>query len=736
MLGLTIRCPRKNIACEPIQRSNRIRRRTANSLADASSELYHVTPMNDEMGRVFMLENQGQQVISQDQPRDANMSSGDAVTTLRRAADWLLDHQDPQGFWVGMVETNSAMEAEWLLCSHILGIKLPIEEGVIRALLKRQRDDGSWEVYHGAPEGDVNSTIEVYAALTAKGMPPDSPQMMRARQWIVAHDGMRKVRVFTRYWLALVGVWPWQATPNLPPEIIRFPRWFPFSIYNFASWARATIVPLAIICARRPVFPLPDGSKLEELFPGPYADFDFTLSKTKPGLLTVDRLFVYIDRALHALQTFKLVQGRENSIKLCLEWMIRHQDADGAWGGIQPPWIYAVMALHNEGYALDHPALAKAVSALSAHWSFERDGGITIQATDSCCWDTLFALFSLHEAGVAMGETPQMQRALEWILDHEVRHRGDWAMTAGPVEPGGWSFERANIHYPDIDDTALALLVLARLAPDAGKLRPSILEAIERGTAWTLAMQSDNGGWAAFDKNNNKEIVCKIPFCNFGEALDPPSADVTAHVIEAFAALGMSAKDKAVAKALAFIRAEQEDDGSWFGRWGVNHIYGTGAVLPALEAIGDNMSQDYVRRAAAWLMSKQNADGGWGESCASYMDASARGRGPSTASQTAWALMALLAAGGLECSDAIQKGIRYLAATQRQDGTWDEDFYTGTGFPGYGAGARLALNSGDLAEKLQQGPELSRGFMLNYNLYRHYFPILALARAAKAGFTG
>jgi squalene-hopene/tetraprenyl-beta-curcumene cyclase len=540
------------------------------------------------------------------------------------------------------------------------------------------------------------------------------------------------VRVFTRYWLALIGVWPWQATPNLPPEIIRFPRWFPFSLYNFAQWARATMVPLAVICARRPVFPLPDGSRLEELFPTRYADFDFHLRSRRPARFTLDRLFWHIDRVLHALQTARLVPARENSIRLCLEWMIRHQDADGAWGGIQPPWIYGVIVLSNEGYALDHPVLAKALAALSAHWSFERDGAITIQATDSSCWDTLYSLFALNEAGVPLGGTPEMQRALEWILDHEVRHRGDWAMTVDSA-PGGWAFQRANRWYPDVDDTALALLVLARLAPQAGALRPRVREALDRGVAWTLAMQSDNGGWAAFDKNNNKGIVCRIPFCNFGEALDPPSVDVTAHVIEALGALGMSARDPAVARALAFIRAEQEEDGSWFGRWGVNHIYGTGAVLPALMAVGEDMSQDYVRRAVSWVGARQNPDGGWGESCASYMDAAARGRGPSTPSQTAWALMALLAAGDDQCAGALERGVRYLAATQRRDGTWDEAFYTGTGFPGYGVGARLNLGAADLAERLQQGPELSRGFMLSYNLYRHYFPILALARAIKSG---
>jgi squalene-hopene/tetraprenyl-beta-curcumene cyclase len=320
-----------------------------------------------------------------------------------------------------------------------------------------------------------------------------------------------------------------------------------------------------------------------------------------------------------------------------------------------------------------------------------------------------------------------MRRALIYILDHQILEPGDWARTVKGVAPGGWAFERANVHYPDVDDTALALLVLARLRETCGELRPRVDFALARAKAWIFAMQCANGGWAAFDRDNDKAVISKIPFCNFGEALDPPSVDVTAHVLEALGALGIDKRDARVARARAFILAEQEPEGSWFGRWGVNHIYGVGAVLPGLAAIGEDMRAAPVRKAVDWLVGKQNADGGWGESCASYMDADWIGRGDSTASQTAWALIALISAGG-EAEDALARGFAYLRATQRADGSWDEPLYTATGFPGYGVGARIDLRDPRLREKLGQGPELSRGFMISFNLYRHYFPMMALAR--------
>lgn len=658
----------------------------------------------------------------------------DIQRTVGNAIDWLLDAQISEGFWVGNVDTNSCIEAEWLLATYIMGARLPDEKGVINALLQRQRPDGSWQTYVDAPDGDINSTVEVYAALRTRGFDPESPELRRAREWVLSRGGLRNVRVFTRYWLAMLGVWPWNATPNLPPEIIRFPAWFPFNIYNFAQWARATIVPLAVISARRPVWELPGGSKLEELFPEGYENFAFSNPMDDISPFSLQWLFLKIDRILHLGQSLKLFPGRENSIKLCLEWLIRHQDADGAWGGIQPPWIYGLISLKNEGYALTHPVMQKGLSALSAHWSFDRDGATHIQATESSVWDTLLVLLAMHEAGCSVGEMPEMQKAVSWILDQQVLVRGDWSVKAKDVEPGAWAFERANLFYPDVDDTAVALLMLGKVRHSAGAMRPAIDAAIEKGLAWTLAMQSSNGGWGAFDKDNDKEIICKLPFCNFGEALDPPSVDVTGHVLEAFGALGIGLEHPASQRALDFIRSEQEADGSWFGRWGVNHIYGTAAVLPALHAVGEDMSQPYVRRAADWIVSKQNEDGGWGETCASYMDPELRGVGPSTPSQTAWALMALLAIPGDTYLAPLLRGIKYLCTTQ-DNGTWEERHYTAAGFPGYGVGARINLNTNGLSEKLQQGTELSRGFMINFNMYRHYFPLIALGRA-QSRFSG
>ncbi|UFW88408.1 squalene--hopene cyclase [Bradyrhizobium barranii] len=660
----------------------------------------------------------------------AQLGTGRLCQTIESAIDWLWKSQNPSGFWVGMVESNSTIEAEWLLASHIAGFRLPSEEKIIMALLQRQRPDGSWGIYPGAPDGDINSTVEVYAALRAKGLDLHCDELAGARAWIQKHDALRNLRVFSRYWLAMLGVWPWQHTPNLPPEIIRLPLWFPFNIYNFAQWARATMVPLTVVAARTPVWPLPDGSKLEELFPCPYEDFDFSIPAKHTRLLSLEWLFLKIDRGLHEAQRSKLIPFRENSIRLCLEWMIRHQDADGAWGGLQPPWVYGLIALVNEGYRLDHPSVAKAISALGAHWSYERNGATHIQASESPVWDTLLSVLALLEAGVSSDKT-ELCKALEWVLNQQVLVPGDWSVKVRDVSPGGWAFERANNSYPDVDDTAVALLVLGKLRSTIGGLRERVERAIGLGVEWTLAMQCRNGGWGAFDRDNNKEIISKIPFCNFGEAIDPPSVDVTAHVLEAFAALGHDIKHPAIHRALDYIRSEQEEAGSWFGRWGVNHIYGTAAVLPALQAIGEDMTQAYVMRAITWILSKQNQDGGWGETCASYMDPELRGRGPSTPSQTAWGLMCLLSVdSSRETSAAIQKSVEYLCATQKADGTWDEDFYTATGFPGYGIGARTNLAAQELANRLQQGTELSRGFMLSFNMYRHYFPLLALGRAA------
>ncbi|MCC5794066.1 MAG: squalene--hopene cyclase [Chromatiales bacterium] len=650
------------------------------------------------------------------------------ATAISAALGWLRTAQDPAGYWVGMLESNCCMEAEWLLAFHVLGYRHPEQPAIMQGLLDRQRADGSWETYHGAPAGDINATVECYAALRCVGLAADHPALSRARAWIFRHGGLRGVRVFTRYWLALIGEWPWARTPNLPPEIIRFPLWFPFSIYNFASWARATMVPLCILSARRHVRPLPPERRLDELFPEGREAFDYRLPR-RGGLFSWDTFFRLADSALHRLQSLGLTPGRRAAEARCLEWVIRHQDADGAWGGIQPPWIYGLMALHAAGYPLSHPVLAAGLSALDQHWSYWRDGSLRIQASESPVWDTALTLLAMLDCGCTPESHPEMGRALDWLLDREVRHPGDWSVRQPGVEPGGWAFERANLHYPDVDDTAVVLIILARLRR-LGVPAERLEGPIRRARDWLLAMECSGGGWAAFDRDNNREILTRIPFCDFGEALDPPSADVTAHVLEAFGELGMDAHHPAIVRGLDFLRREQESWGSWFGRWGVNHIYGTAAVLPALRHVGEDMDSGYVRRAADWLASVQNPDGGWGESCASYMDADLIGRGPSTASQTAWALFGLLAVDREAYASSIERGVRYLVATQRE-GTWEEPWFTGTGFPGYGVGARTRLGEPGLSARLAQGKELQRGFMINYNLYRHYFPLAALGRAAR-----
>ncbi|HEY3282890.1 MAG TPA: squalene--hopene cyclase [Armatimonadota bacterium] len=641
---------------------------------------------------------------------------------------WLLERQTPEGYWEGVLESNSCMEAQGLLALHFLGLgDSPQVDGLVRAILREQREDGAWETYHDAPDGDINTTVECYAALRAAGYPPDYEPLSRAREWILARGGLGKTRVFTRYWLALLGEWPWECTPALPPEIIFLPSWFPFSIYQFASWARATLIPLCVLSARRPVRPLPPESRLDELFPEGREQMSFRAGVSARTLST-EGLFLLADRLLSHYVRLPWNPGRETAIRLCLEWFIRRQDADGGWGGIQPPSVYALMALHTEGYALYHPVMASGLKAFQELWTYEKGGAIYIQASNSPVWDTMLALMALLDCGITPANSKEMQRALDWLLAKQVTVTGDWQVRVPEGRPGGWAFERANDFYPDIDDTAVAITVLARILPHVADPAPVQL-ALDRAEQWLRSMQCENGGWAAFDRDNTQALVARIPFCDFGEALDPPSVDVTAHVVEALAYRGHGPEDPAVSRALHYLKAEQEPEGSWFGRWGVNHIYGTAAVLPALKVVGEDMGSPYIRRAAEWVAAHQNADGGWGESCASYQDPAQRGVGPSTASQTAWAMMALLAADPEAYRDVLLRGEAYLHDT-REQGTWHEPQYTGTGFPGYGFGAQTGSN----ASKgfIRQGTELSRGFMINYNLYRHYFPVMALGRLHKA----
>ena len=628
--------------------------------------------------------------------------------------------QYADGYWMGELESNATMEAEYILLSHFLGAGDEQQwRKLTNRILSEQRDDGTWGQFYGAP-GDLSTSVECYFALKLAGISPDEPMMRKAKDFILTKGGVSETRVFTKIWLALFGQWDWKGVPAMPAEIMLLPDWFPVSIYDFSSWARATIVPLLILIDKKPVKPIPDSACIDELYAMPRDQTEYSAIRPK-RLIGWETFFYAGDTVLRQLERLPWKPPRGQAIKRAEEWIVQRQEADGSWGGIQPPWVYSLMALSSLGYPNDHPVMSQGLAGFQ-RFSIEDGDTLRIQACLSPLWDTALATIALLDAGTEP-DHPALVRAGEWILKEQILTGGDWQVKAKSVPPGGWAFEFHNDIYPDLDDTSEIVLALSRL-----RLPPEMAKssALERAVQWTLGMQSNNGGWASFDKNNTKSIIAKIPFADFGEALDPPSVDVTAHMLEMLGRLGYSSDHPSVAKALEYVLSEQEHDGAWFGRWGVNYIYGTAAVLPALEALGFDMSADCVRRAVRWMIDHQNPDGGWGESCSSYADERYRGKGPSAPSQTAWALLALIAAGE-DGHDATARGVDHLLRTQRQDGSWDEPYFTGTGFPGYGVGQRLDryLTPEDSG---YQGEELPAGFMINYHMYRTYWPLMALGR--------
>jgi squalene-hopene/tetraprenyl-beta-curcumene cyclase len=653
-----------------------------------------------------------------------------ARPALDRARDHLTGLQHEAGWWQGELETNVTMDAEDLMLRQFLGIRTGAETAAAaRWIRSRQRADGTWANFHGGP-GDLSTTVEAYVALRLAGDAPDAAHMTTAAGWIRARGGIEATRVFTRIWLAMLGQWSWDDLPVIPPELIYLPAWFPLNVYDWACWARQTIVPLAVVGSFRPSRPLPFG--LDELRTG-----------TPPKSAERDPwaiVFNGLDKALHLYEKTAFGARRRRSargpaaavrgaaLRRCAEWIIARQERDGCWGGIQPPWVYSLIALHLLGYGLDHPVLARGLAGLERFMIREDgpDGPVRrLEACQSPVWDTVLAMVALGDAGLEPDD-PVLTTAARWVLDEEIHGPGDWQVRRPGTQPGGWAFEFDNDGYPDTDDTAEVVLALRKVWPagrdgrDAGRSaspagqdpRSAVPlpgpgqraeEAIGRGVRWLTGMQSKDGGWGAFDADNDTQLVNKLPFCDFGAVIDPPSADVTAHIVEALAGEGM-ADCPAARRGVAWLLRAQESDGSWFGRWGANYVYGTGAVVPALIAAGVRPGKPCIRRAVAWLEEHQNADGGWGEDIRSYDDPGLAGRGESTASQTAWALLALLAAEGAEAarSEAVQRGVGWLAASQRDDGTWDEPQYTGTGFPG--------------------------DFYINYHLYRLVFPVSALGR--------
>jgi squalene-hopene/tetraprenyl-beta-curcumene cyclase len=619
----------------------------------------------------------------------------DARTAALAARDHLLSLQSPEGWWKGELETNVTMDVEDLLLRQFLGIRTSAETAqAARWIRSQQREDGTWANFHGGP-GDLSTTVEAYAALKLAGDDVDAPHMRAARDWILAGGGVEGTRVFTRIWLALFGEWSWDDLPAMPPEVVLLPEWCPLNVSDWACWARQTVVPLTVVCTLRPRRDL--GIDLRELRTGrpavpPKREWSWGYG------------FHALDRVLHRYHRRPVRTLRTHAMRRAAEWIVARQEADGSWGGIQPPWVYSILALHLLGYPMDHPVIAKGIGGLERFLVREQTPEGTVRRLEACqspVWDTVLGVQALRDAGLP-ADHPSLRRAVDYLLAEEIRVKGDWSVKRPELPAGGgWAFEFDNDGYPDIDDTAEVLLALNRVEhPDSDAVRG----AIARGVRWLRGMRSKDGGWAAFDADNTRQLVRKLPFCDFGEVIDPPSADVTAHVVEALAVLGE--QDEVLRGGVKWLLSNQERDGSWFGRWGANHVYGTGAVVPALVAAGVSSQHRALRDAVRWLENHQNDDGGWGEDLRSYDDPQWIGRGTSTASQTGWALMALLAVGRHD-TDAVRRGIGYLARSQRADGGWDEPQFTGTGFPG--------------------------DFYINYHLYRVIFPLTALGRYLRDG---
>ncbi|WP_265442567.1 squalene--hopene cyclase [Flexivirga meconopsidis] len=623
----------------------------------------------------------------------ASITAEQARGTADRAIAYLRKQQLPSGAWKGELETNVTMDAEDMMLRVFLGIDTEqTRDQTARWIRSQQRADGTWAIYHGGP-GELSTTVEAWIALRMAGDKPTADHMVAAREFIVQSGGLEQTRVFTRIWCALFGWWDWRDLPNLPPEVMFLGKHVPLNIYDWGCWARQTIVPLTVVGTLHPRRRMT--WDLDELRTGT------TRGEAVPAG-GIAGAFQKLDTALHAYSKHPIGPLRRHALREAAEWILARQEADGGWGGIQPPWVYSILALHSLGYPLNHPVLRAALDGLEGFVITEdtTDGPVRrLEACQSPVWDTALTLNAFLEAGVDPRDEA-VRKAADWLVDEQITASGDWTVQRPKLPAGGWAFEYANDTYPDTDDSAVIVMALNRVI---SRRQPLVDQAVSRGIAWTAGMQSKDGGWGAFDADGTAKLPGKLPFCDFGAVTDPPSADVTAHVVEMLAAVGRQGGARCK-RGVQWLLDHQEADGSWFGRWGANHLYGTGAVVPALVAAGVPATDPAIQAARRWVVAHQNDDGGWGEDLRSYEDPSWVGRGESTPSQTAWSLLALVAAG--ELGEPLARGIDYLTKTQRADGGWDEAMFTGTGFP--------------------------RDFYIAYHLYRHIFPIWALGRAMTA----
>lgn len=668
-------------------------------------------------------------------------SGSDIQEAISRAQHNLLRLQHADGYWVGELIVDATLCSDYILYMHWAGAVDPVlEEKCVAHIRRRQLPDGGWNIYEGGPS-EINASVKAYFALKLAGHSPASPWMHDARATILRLGGIPRMNTYAKLYLALLGQFPWKYLPAIPAELILLPDWLFFNIYEMSSWSRAMLVPLAILNHLKPTRQLPAEKHIHELYPAGTEQRDLSLPRD-------ERFFSWRNFFLRATELFRVFDApamrwlRRRALRVAINWMTERmgEGSDGL-AAVFPAMLNSIIALKALGHEDSDPLLRKAVRDFEGLFVDDPED-FRIQPCLSPVWDTAINLIALVESGLDPRHAA-VQRAAAWLCEKEVRIRGDWSRKNPHPEGSGWAFEFNNIHYPDTDDTAMVLMAL-RLVPlgnvesrtskvescanavrpgaengaeaPAFDLRPSTFDAsssalFDRALAWLLSFQCRDGGWAAFDKDVTQRWLEDVPFADHNAILDPTCSDLTGRTLELLGYIGFDRDAPCVQAALAHLKRTQEPDGSWYGRWGVNYIYGTWQVLRGLRAIGIDMKQDWIVRAREWLESCQNEDGGWGETCASYDDPMLKGKGPSTASQTAWALMGLCAAGDPAVNSghiietrAIRRGVDFLLRTQNRDGSWTEPETTGTGFP--------------------------RVFYLKYDMYRNNFPLMALATFA------
>ena len=619
---------------------------------------------------------------------------------IARSQNYLLSIQESDGYWCAELESNVTITAEVVLLHKVWQTETRPLDKAGAYLRSQQREHGGWELYYG-DGGELSTTVEAYMALRLLGVSVADPALTKAKKFILQRGGISKTRIFTKLHLALIGCYDWRGLPSIPPSIMLLPDNFFFTIYEMSSWARGSTVPLLIVFDRKPVFELDNPINLDELYAEGIANVRYELPRSNDWT----DLFITLDDAFKLAENLNLVPFREQGIAAAQKWVLSRQEATGDWGGIIPAMLNSLLALRSLNYDVSDPVIQRGLTAVD-NFAIETEDSYRIQPCISPVWDTAWCLRALVESGLA-SDHPTLIKAGEWLLDKQILDYGDWAVKNKGVTPGGWAFEFNNRFYPDLDDSAVVVMALSRLQlPDEAQKK----QAIARCLNWMASMQCKPGGWAAFDLDNDQDWINSIPYGDLKAMIDPNTADVTARVLEMLGECNLSMNDKRVQKAIAYLINEQETDGSWFGRWGVNYIYGTSGVLSALSLIAPSQCRSPIQRGAAWLVACQNSDGGWGETCASYDRPYLKGKGNSTASQTAWALIGIMAAmegTQFAASAAVNRGIKYLLDTQRSDGTWNEVEFTGTGFPCH--------------------------FYLKYHLYQQYFPLQALARYSRTG---